>query len=224
DENGVPTFGSSAYVYEPYFLLLSYLEMRNHSTISFPNDIENIIEKVYGKQAGPWPSPAFEKAVYDAKEKMDEEAARAQYTARGNVVSNEEGLLDKFNRQLEEDNPEIHHSLQALTRLTSPSVQVICLCRSAGAVFLHESDLNPLDIEELPRGEVLDNLLRRSMSISDKRVIFKLTAQEPPASWKKCPALRHHRLLTFENGIARVGKYSLHLDSELGLYIEGNED
>jgi hypothetical protein len=68
------------------------------------------------------------------------------------------------------------------------------------------------------------NLLRRSMAITDKRVVFKLRDQEPPQAWKKCPALRHHRLIEFENGTAKVDRYLLHLDEELGLRIEDPEN
>ncbi|GAI17071.1 unnamed protein product, partial [marine sediment metagenome] len=67
DANGIPDLGASAYVYEPYFLLLSYLQLRDRPAISLPDDIPTIIEKVYSEPEGPWPSPAFEKAVYEAK-------------------------------------------------------------------------------------------------------------------------------------------------------------
>ena len=34
-------------------------------------------------------------------------------------------LLEVFNAQLEEDNPDVHRTLQAMTRLTKPSVSVV---------------------------------------------------------------------------------------------------
>ena len=226
DENGVPAFGASAYVYGEYFLLLSYLHLKNRASIFFPEDIQDIIGKVYGEPEGPWPSDAFEEAVHTASNKMEEEKESDVFKARMNLILGYDDSRDPLeffsssNRELEEDSPEIHHSLQALTRLVGPSVQVVCLCKSAGEIFLREGDQNPVDIGRKPEGELIKNFLRRSLTITDRRVVFKLIDQPSLPVWKRCPALRHHRLLEFENGIAKVGKYKLCLDNELGLRIE----
>ena len=70
----------------------------------------------------------------------------------------------------------------------------------------------------------MKSFLRRSLTITDKRVIFHLIKQATPDAWRKSPSLRHHRLLEFENGIANVDKYKLYLNNELGLYIEEPAD
>ncbi len=225
DENGVSAFGASAYVYDEYFLLLSYLHLKERTSIFLPEDIQDIIEKVYGNPEGPWPSPAFEEAVHAAGERMNEETERNVFNARVNLIPryDDRSPLEFFsssNRELEEDSPEIHHSLQALTRLVEPSVQVVCLCKSSDEIFVREGDQNPVDIGHEPEGELTKSLLRRSLTVTDKRVVFKLIDQPPPPAWKRCPALRHHRLMKFENGIATIGRYKLCLDNELGLYIE----
>ncbi len=229
DEDGLPEFGASAYVYEPYFLYLSYLNLRNHPTVSLPDDIQSIIEKVYGEPEGPWPSPSFEEAVYAAKTDMERKMKREESKARSNIIQKRDAgdpleFFYKFNKGLEEDNPDIHHSLQALTRLAEPSVQVVCVHKSPDGVFLHESDDNPLDMNQPPQGKMVSDMLRRSLTITDKRVVFKLINEQSPAAWKKCAALRHHRCLEFESGIAKVDKYLLRLDQELGLSIEDPEN
>lgn len=225
DVNGLPVFGVSAYVYDKYFLLLSYLHLKDRTSIFLPEDIHDITEKVYGEPEGPWPSPDFEEAVHAASEKMKGGIERDVFSARVNLVPgyDDRDPLEFFgssSQELEEDNPEIHRSLQALTRLVEPSVQVICLCKSAGETFLHEGEQNSVDMGQKPEGELMKSFLRRSLTITDKRVVFKLIKQAPLDSWRKSPALRHHRLLEFENGIAKVDKYLLHLDDELGLCIE----
>jgi len=138
---------------------------------------------------------------------MDKETARNVFVAEANLVPecNDGDALDFFsnsNLELEEDNPEIHRLLQALTRLIEPSVQVVCLSRSGSSLFLHDSDANQVDIHQKPDGDLLRGLLRRSLGISDKRIVFALIRQEPPDAWKESPALMHHRLLEFENGAA----------------------
>jgi CRISPR-associated endonuclease/helicase Cas3 len=225
DANGLPAFGASAYVYDEYFLLLSYLHLNDRASIFLPEDIQDIIEKVYGSPEGPWPSLAFEEAVHAAGERMNEETKRNVFNAKVNLVPryDDRSPLEFFsssNRELEEDSPEIHRSLQALTRLVEPSVQVVCLCKSADKIFLREGDQKRVDSGHEPGGELVKNFLRRSLTITDKRVIFDLIKQGSPDAWRKSPLLRHHRLLEFENGIANVDKYKLYLDNELGLCIE----
>ena len=226
DDNGIPEFGASASVYESYFLLLSYLELRSCSTISLPDEIQTIVENVYGEPECAWPSPAFQKAVEEAKANMDRGMQEDREQALVNVVAKHDAkdpidfFCYQFNRELEEDNPTVHRSLQALTRLVEPSVQVVCLHESPDGTFLHDCNHAKLDMNEVPCGNEVHDLLRRSMTITDRRVVFMLIDQEPPAAWKKCPALRHHRLLEFEDGVAMVGKYTLRLDEELGLCIE----
>lgn len=229
DENGLPEFGNSANVYEPYFLLLSYLSLRECTFISLPNDIENLIDKVYGEPQCPWPSPVFKQAVLSAKTDMEAKMKGDEHKAQGNLVKAHDigdpfDFFNAFNKQLEEDNPDIHNSLQALTRLVEATVQVVCLYKTPTGIFLHHGDRNPIDMSNTLDGTVVSSLLRRSMSITDKRIVFKLIKQQTPHAWEKCPALRHHRLLEFENGIARIDKYTLYLDEELGLYIEDSEN
>ena len=225
DANGLPTFGASAYVYEEYFLLLSYLHLKDRASILIPSEIQGIIEKVYGNPEGPWPSHAFKKAVDAARNDMEKKTQRDESIARVNLIPkyDERDLLDFISyssRELEDDNPELHRSLQALTRLVEPSVSVVCVCKSIDGVYLRESDKKPVDIGQTPVGELTKNFLQRSLTVSDKRVVFELIKQEPPDAWKRSPALRHHRLLQFENGTTTIGKYTLYLDRELGLLIE----
>lgn len=229
DANGLPAFGASAYVYDEYFLLLSYLHLKDRASIFLPEDIQDIIEKVYGSPEGHWPSPAFAEAVHAAGDEMNKEIERNIFSAKGNLVPryDDRDPLEFFsssNRELEEDSPEIHRSLQALTRLVEPSVQVVCLCKSGGEIFLCEGDQKPVDIRHKPEGDLMKSFLRRSLTITDKRVIFDLIKQGTPDAWRKSQSLRHHRLLEFENGIAPVGKYKLYLDNELGLTIEEPAD
>ena len=225
NEDGLPELGASAYVYDTYFLLLSYLYLSNCSTISFPGDIQCLIEKVYGEPQGPWPSAHFENAVWNAKASMEEQIKDAEFRARVNLVPNNDAaqplqFFADWNKELEEDAPELHRSLQALTRLADLSVQVVCLHKSSDGHHLHDNDGVPLDINKVPQDGMVNALLKRSMAITDKRVVFKLIAQKPPQGWNQCAPLRHHRLLDFENGLAKVDKYLLRLDEELGLHIE----
>lgn len=231
DENGIPKLANSGNIYEPYTLLLSYLSLKDRNIISMPEDIQGIIEEVYGERVDSFPSPAFEEAVRAAKKHMEEKERESQFEARSNLVPSPATELSAFFRQskeLEEDDPELHRSLQALTRLVEPSVQVVCLYGIEGRAFLREDSSGEVNLNQIPDGETITKLLRRSLPITHKRVVSELIDEKAPEAWKpkawkKCPALRYHRLLVFKNGIAKVGKYRLLLDKELGLRIEKPE-
>ncbi len=227
DEYGIPRLGDSVHIYEEYTLLVSYLSLKDRNIISMPQDIQGIIEEVYADAGASFPSPAFEEAVHAAKERMEQGERESQFKAGSNLVCSPADELSAFFGQdkelLEEDDPKVHDSLRAFTRLVEPSVQVVCLYGVEGTAFLHDGDSCQVDVEQVPEGDLVTRLLRRSLPIADKRVIFQLIKQGVPNAWRKSPALRYHRLLVFENGVANVGKYRLLLDRELGLCIEDPE-
>ncbi len=224
-EDSVPLLATSSRVYEEYYLLLSYLCLSRSRAVTIPDDLERLIEDVYEKRAVDWPSRAFEEAVDRAREKMlaREEAATLK-AATGLIPQPGDDpldFLDSFNRQLEEDDPEVHRSLQALTRLAEPSVQLVCLSSSGdGVVRLRQGDSSSVDMDDPPHGAKLVQFLRRSLTVTDKRVVFHLLNQPPPPAWRRCPALRHHRAVIFDDGASPAGDYILNLHEELGLSIE----
>jgi CRISPR-associated endonuclease/helicase Cas3 len=231
DENGIPKLADYGNIYEQYTLLLSYLSLKDRNIISMPEDIPGIIEGVYGEGVSSFPSQAFKQAVEDAKHRMEQEIENSEFQALSNLVPSPATELSAFfgqSKELEEDNPELHHSLQALTRLVEPSVQVVCLYGIEGRAFLREDSSGEVNLNQIPDGETITKLLRRSLPITHKRVVSELIDEKAPEAWKpkawkKCPALRYHRLLVFKNGLAKVGKYRLLLDKELGLRIEKPE-
>jgi len=111
---------------------------------------------------------------------------------------------------MEEDNPEIHERLQALTRLGGPTVSVVLL-------------KEPLrDAQEAPSLEETKRLLGRSVNVSLKGLTRTIIQQgEIPAGWRKSALLRHHRLLILDaSGVAHAGDWQVRLDPELGLLAD----
>ena len=214
EAGGVPDFGASQRIYDLYILLRSYVAFKDRSVIHLPEDLPAIVEEVYGAK-GAWPSPELQQVADSAWEDMQRAVEKEKSTAKGNLIpcpddsAEPDEFLERFSKGLEEDNPEIHQSLQALTRLTEPSVQVVCLSESDG-----------LDLAVKPSPAQIRSFLRHAMTITDKRVVFTLRGQSVPSGWKRTPALRHHRLLIFSERSAVVGKYLLRLDPELGLLID----
>ena len=214
EAGGVPNFGASQKIYDLYILLRSYVAFKDHHTIHLPEDLPTIVEEVYNPE-GIWPSSELKQAADKAWKDMQETMKKEESTAKGNLIrhpndsAEPDEFLEKFSKGLEEDNPDIHQSLQALTRLTEPSVQVVCL-----------SESDDVDLRVKPSPAQIRSFLRSAMTITDKRVVFTLREKSAPSGWKKTPALRYHRPLIFSEGSTSVGRYTLRLDPELGLLID----
>jgi hypothetical protein len=131
-------------------------------------------------------------------------------------------LLQDFNQQLEEDNPEIHFTLQALTRdVDVPSVETVCL-ESDGDRFIVDPNHSFDSLDSIPDLDLASALLKRSLSISHRVVApLMLDSMPVPPGWRNSALLRHLRLLVFPaQGAVEIGGYRLTLNPELGLLVE----
>ena len=216
EAGGVPNFGPSQKIYDLYILLRSYAALKDRHTIHLPKDLPTIVEEVYDEQRQvSWQSPELKEVANNAWEETQRAREEEKSTAQGSLIrppddpTEPDEFLEKFSENLEEDNHEIHKSLQALTRLTEPSVQVVCL-----------SESDSIDLDAKPSPTQIHSFLRRAMTITDKRVVFTLLDRPVPSGWKRTPALRYHRLLIFAEGSISIGKHLLRLDRELGLLID----
>ena len=127
---------------------------------------------------------------------------------------------------LEEDNPTLHKSLQALTRLTEPSISLVCLHQTSdGLAYEPDGKGAPIDVTRVI--EQAFELLRRSITIQNHNVVnffFGTTSEvHYPASWHKSSALRYQRLAVFKDGYCEPegASFVLKLTRELGLEVIG---
>ena len=86
---------------------------------------------------------------------------------------------------LEEDSPELHAAHRALTRLAPPSVTVILLFGSAEEAFLDPEGRTRVNMGRTPDMDTTQTLLKRSVNISDRRVVFNLLDHSPPDAWRR---------------------------------------
>lgn len=226
NDDSTPDFGASGYVYAPHILLRSWLELRERKTIEIPAEVEELIEAVYddGINCPSNESSQLQKFWSDTTDELRQKRELQESKARScrlpSPTYDTDELLEKFNRELEEDNPQVHASLQALTRDDSlPSVSVVCL--------------NPHEMHKIKRNEKPDIrevkfLLERSVSIAKQGAVQAILAfNGAPKGWRESPHLRHHRLIELdEHGCQRIGNFKVRLDGELGIVIgklnEGN--
>jgi CRISPR-associated endonuclease/helicase Cas3 len=215
-DDGVPKFdrGSEA-VYDAHVLLRSWLALRDRGEIEIPAQIEELIESVYGEHSCPDSAPpALREHWRKTTAELRGELKRMEAEAQRVIVPEPtcpDDILDMSNKLLEEDEPEIHKSLQALTRLAEPNVSVICLSADQCRQF---------NLARAPTISVAKELLSYSVTLNSKRVVWTLLAQEPHATWAKSALLRRYRLLELdEAGRCDIGKYRLQVHPELGVTI-----
>jgi hypothetical protein len=149
-----------------------------------------------------------EKKEKERREAMD----RTVRTPAGSIAIPSD--FQRFWRQ--EDSPELHPALQAVTRLAQPSVDL---------VLLHEgSPLGPKGGNP-PGRDHLKELLLNSVSVSSRLAVPALFSLTVPAAFAASAALRRHRLLTLDSdGKARAEGVVFTYDSDLGLEITREGD
>jgi len=234
----VPSFGLSACVYEPEWLLRTWLVWRNRSEVQLPKDIEPLVKAVYADEPQ-IPDAAWQSALNAARQAAALKQSKAQETAKKVVVNvrNDNGRLQDPASFVDfptldlrdDDDPETHKTLRAATRDGDPSVMVVCLSRHKNQIYLFndkgepDTTQRPLDLNKEPTLDLTRKLVELSLSLSNRALFAALCQKKTPAGWKKSPVLRHSRALIFDGNVTEVSGLCLRLDHELGLVIEKEE-
>jgi CRISPR-associated endonuclease/helicase Cas3 len=222
--NGEPTFRrSDTFVYSEAALLRSWFALRNRNEI-VADDVDQLILQVYdqmpegiSKQEQEWI------VVADENEKRKTAKEEGEALARMIDLPDSEMFPDSPRSKagiLEEDDPQVHRALQALTRLGPPSISLVCLHLVDDAVFLDLGAHDPVNLDKKPHPEARRVLVQASVSVSNHSVYSHFKDQLPPSSWQKDPVLRQMRAVQFVSGAFSVPGFRLTLDPELGLLIE----
>lgn len=225
-KDGSPEFERDVYVYDHYVLLRSYLAMWERTQMALPAETEALIEAVYGEDWQPPADlpPAMVNTLEEARQRMerDREDERNQAQDRLVPVPWNRRLMNVSSGVLEEDRPELHRAFQAMTRLSPPSVSVVCLHETGAGLALEPDGGGPvIDLARHPGPDLTQQLAMHSVGVTHRGIVSHLLAEEAPVGWREHPLLRHHRVAVFKGGVCSVSgiPYQLQLDRELGLQI-----
>jgi CRISPR-associated endonuclease/helicase Cas3 len=213
-------------IYDEYVLLRSYRALEGKETLVLPSDIEPLIQVTYDLElstedlSDSWKA-ALVQAEASAEEKRDEDKKTAEaalvlspHHSPAEILEPGSTLDSVRQNLLDEDDPRIHKTVRAATRLGDPSISLVCLGTDA--------DGKPL--VSLPKGTPTKTqakeLARYALSVSQKGVYYALKDMNPPKGWEDCAPLRYHRALELENGRRSLAGYTLTLSETLGLVIE----
>lgn len=227
--DGVPDLKRDSYVYERYVLLRSYLALQGREQIVLPDDTEALIKAVYADADGTQPpgdlSPTLVAALEEAHQRMQRHQEKEQDEAQKRLIAQPRNrrLMNVSEALLEEDKPELHRALQALTRLIPPGVSLVCLHQTVEGLSLGPTGGgHAIDLKQPPSPELTKDLSRYTITVTHRLVVDYFLAQDVPEGWREHPLLHNHRVAVFADGVCTLTgtPYILRLNRELGLEIE----
>jgi CRISPR-associated endonuclease/helicase Cas3 len=215
--DGLPDFGVNKRVYDEHILLRSWLEVKDSKPIAIPANIEDLIEAVYDAERV-CPQEMLAARWQETKTKMLKKLQTKEAKAKPVRILPpwDEELFEDFNRELDEDNPEKHKSLQALARDDeTPSVSV---------VFLTQEEFGRFALKQKPDLAAARFLLERSVSINNYGAVEALLDKDrddpTPPVWRDFPLLRHHKLIVIDGeGKQQINNYLFRVHPELGVIV-----
>ncbi len=229
--NDVPNFdGGTEAVYDSHIILRSWLAIRGKMEIKIPDDVEELIEEVYGELECP-------EGIAEETKRKWEESRRKQIDdieEEKNEATERCIKRPRFNGQIwrvtyeprEENDPTLHKAYQALTRLSGLAVNVICLHNRESSTFLDKYHTVSVNLDSCPDIDVIRKLLRCSVSITHRSLVKQIIDNPKniiPFAWRAAPLLRHHYVVWFdEDGICTDDflYFQLRLNDEIGIVIQ----
>jgi CRISPR-associated endonuclease/helicase Cas3 len=220
EADGLPVFSRhDRFVYDEHILLRSWLALRGVDKITIPEQMTSLIESVYADDAAcPVDGAAGLPAMWDqTRERLMRQRRRHRSLADGGTIEPPDEDEDEFLEQailgFEEENPGIHESLQALTRLGEPSITAIVLTPE------EEERLRP---DAADAGKRAAELLRRSVSLTHHGLVKALRDEQYlPPSWRRSALLRHCRLVKLRDAErADIDGFQLCVHPELGVVVD----
>ncbi len=200
-------------VYREDLLLRTWCLLQDRQVLTLPDEIDNLVSAVYEEQVD------IPEALIERYNKAILKADGEGITERGQANQAVIGFPDdaSWNQPerfvlYDEDEPGVHRTLMAQTRLDADSIVVIPLFPKDG----FEPAMEP----DFARSK---QWFKRSMSLSRKSLVKQLRAQGVPEGWKKSSLLRNCYPLSLDSNGCWLEDPSVRLDDELGLIYEPKE-
>jgi CRISPR-associated endonuclease/helicase Cas3 len=200
-------------VYREDVLLRTWVLLRSKSTLILPDEIDGLVQDVYEERVI-IPDFLLERIDKALEENDGEAMAHKGQAIRATIGFPDDGSWDDPNRYLKaDDDPGLHHSLLAQTRLGETSVSVIPL-------FSHDAS----KMEQIPDLSQAKEWSMRTISLSRKKVVMKLHTSAIPKCWEKSSLLRNCYPFWVDAEGCWIEDSSVGLDEELGLIYKPKEE
>ncbi len=200
-------------VYREDILLRTWILLRTKQSLTLPEEIDTLVQAVYEEKV-------------DIPESLRERLEKSLEAEDGEVIAHKGqanqaiiGFPDDASWNdparfvlYDEDEPGVHKTLMAKTRLGEDSVIAIPLF----------SD-DEFSSEVIPDFDQAKRWYLQAVSISRKDVVRKLRVPGVPEGWKKSPLLRNCFALTLDTQGCWTEDAKVRLDDDLGIVYEPKE-
>lgn len=217
-EGEPPSFGKPLWwgsVYHEDVLLRTWALLREdqRQTLTLPDEIDTLVNAVYEEQVE-LPEllrQRLEKALMNSEGEAVLKHGQANQAIIGFPDDQSWNQPERF-VLYDEDEPGVHRTLMALTRLGEDSVIAIPLFVSEGYI--------PGATPEFAQAKLW---FLRAVSLSRKSVVSKLKGLGVPEGWRKSPLLRNCFPLLLNEEARWIEDGTVRLDDDLGLVYEAKE-
>lgn len=211
-----PTFGKPLWwgkVYREDILLRTWCLLHTRPDMTLPDEIDTLVQTVYEEQVDVPASlrERLERALLDSDGRVIAHHGQANQAIIG--LPDDSSWNDPTRFVLyDEDEPNVHRTLMAQTRLGEDSIVAIPL-------WLKDT----FDPDTTPDFTQAKQWYLRAMSLSRMGVVRKLKARGVPDGWKKSPLLRNCFPLILNTDGRWTEDATVRLDDDLGLMYETKE-
>lgn len=222
--DGMPDFGIDRFVYDEFVLLRSWIFIKDNDSIRLPTDLQRAVESVYCDEVPTDLDSNVVQRLANAKLKMDRWECEVQEKAAHRLVSppDTEMIWSRYDDVLNEDSED---EVQGLTRLGSPSIEVIILYEINKMLFFDQGGMCPLSDGVSDGKALIRNLLDNSFRISNHKAVNALQdMKNKEKPWPPIALLRYHVPLVMNQEMnvwrCQIGGVALSYDDEVGLRYE----
>jgi CRISPR-associated endonuclease/helicase Cas3 len=192
--------------------------LQGRTRLTLPDDIEPLIEEVY--RGTP---PETDDELFGPYIDLFGGSIAQRQNAQVRLLprpTDQDDIFGNLRMPFSDDeDPQVHEELLAITRDAERSVQVVCLVGRDGQVFVFEDDTVPILLDLVPDRTLAARLARRTISMSHRKLVPELLSNPVPPGWQERALLRHRRAVVFTERVAIVAGVRLELHPELGLII-----
>lgn len=216
DEGSPPLFGKPLWwkeIYREDILLRTWICLKSREQLVLPDDIDDLVQMVYEE-------------LVNVPESLSERMEKALISEEGEAMAH----MGQANQAIigfpddaswndparfvlyDEDDPAVHRTLMAQTRLGEESVVAIPLWTEDG-----------FRLEAIPDSVQSKTYFLRSLRLTRKSVVRRLQRLGVPEGWKTSPLLRNCFSLILDKDGRWIEDATIRLDDDLGIVYEMKE-
>ncbi|EMY78151.1 CRISPR-associated helicase Cas3 [Leptospira weilii serovar Ranarum str. ICFT] len=211
------------YVYERHILLKTWWILQNETTIHLPDEIDSLVETVYGETLEFKVPKELLNELEKSKEKMnktsDEDKSNAIHTVIGSPFDGSWKTPPQL-KQEEDDDLNVHPLFIAKTRKGDRSITVIPIFQKENKIHLDYK--TEIDFISEIQSDLAKKIFMRSLNLSRKDIVKEISNKKIPENWKENALLRNCYPLILENNKTTIGSLEISYHKELGIVYKSN--